>query len=63
MFAIWEERQIEGGESYKMIQNLVADDFDHLKRLLRGHGVNQHVPVDTNRVARVKDAVFVLYNA
>src|SRR5690606_11421419 len=39
-------------ETYKMVENLVSNDFNHFERLLRGHRVDQHVAVDTNRVAR-----------
>jgi hypothetical protein len=43
-----------------VVQNLIADDFDHFERLLIGNRVDQHVSVDTDRMAGVKDGVLIL---
>lgn len=43
-----------------MVEDLVANDGDHLKRLPGGNGVNDHVAMDANEVLRVEDAVLVL---
>jgi len=43
-----------------VVQDLVADDLDHLKRLLRRDAVDEHVAVDADEVLRVEDAVLVL---
>lgn len=44
-----------------MVQNLIADDFDHFKRLFVGDGVDQHVSVNTDRMAGVQDGVLILH--
>lgn len=43
-----------------MIQNLVANNGNHLKRLARGNGVHDHVAMDADEVFRVQDAVLIL---
>lgn len=49
-----------GTVTNQVIQDLVPDDADHLEGLLRGHGVDQDVAVQTDVVLRVEDAVFIL---
>lgn len=46
--------------TYQVIEDFVADDPHHLKRLLRSDRVDKHVAVDTNGVARIQDAIFIL---
>lgn len=46
--------------TYEVIQDLVPDNLDHLKRLLGRHRVDQHVAMDSDRVPRVQNAVFIL---
>lgn len=43
-----------------MVEDLVADDGDHLKGLSGGDRVDDHVAMDTDEVLRVEDAVLVL---
>ena len=43
-----------------MIEDLIPNDPDHLKRLLRCERVDQHVSMDADEVFRVEDAVLVL---
>ena len=43
-----------------MIQDLVPDDADHLKRLAGSDGVDEHIAMDANEVLRVQQAVLVL---
>lgn len=43
-----------------MVEYLVPQDADHLKGLPRGHGVDEHVAMDADKVFGVEDAVFVL---
>jgi hypothetical protein len=43
-----------------MCKDFITNDLDHLKRLLRSDGINQHVSVDTNGVPGVQDAVLIL---
>ena len=44
-----------------MRKNFVSDNLDHLKRLLRGNRVDEHVSMNSDRMARVENAVFVLH--
>jgi len=43
-----------------MVQNLVMDDIDHVEGLLRGNRVDEHVPMNPNKMLRVEHAVLVL---
>lgn len=43
-----------------MIQNLVANDSDHLETLLAANAVDNHVTMNTDEVLAVEDSVFVL---
>ena len=43
-----------------MIQDLVAEDANHVKRLLGSDGVDEHVAMDADEMLRVEYAVFVL---
>ena len=45
---------------HQMIQNLVPDHPDHLKRRARGHGIHNHIAMDTDAVFGVQDTVFIL---
>ena len=44
-----------------MRKNFVSDNLDHLKGLLRGDRVDEHVSMNPDRMARVENAVFVLH--
>ena len=46
--------------TYKVVQDLVADDPRHLEALLRGHRVDDQVAMDADEVLRVKNAVLIL---
>lgn len=46
--------------TYQVVQNLVMDDIDHVKGLLRGDRVYEHIPMDPNKVLRVEHAVLIL---
>lgn len=48
--------------AYQMCKDFITNDLDHLKRLLRSDRIDQHVPVDTNGVPGVQDAVLILKN-
>lgn len=43
-----------------MVQNFVADDFNHIKTLSTGHGVHNHIRVNADKMFAVEDAVLVL---
>jgi len=43
-----------------MIQDLVSDNLDHLKRLRRSNRVDEHVAMNPNEMLGVQDAVFIL---
>jgi hypothetical protein len=43
-----------------VVQNLVPDHLHHLKGLQRRDAVDQHIPVNADKVLRVQDAVLVL---
>lgn len=49
-----------GEEAYKVIEDFVAQDTNHLKRLSRGDGVDEHVAMDADEMLGIQDAVFVL---
>ena len=42
------------------VEDLVADDLEGLKRVHRGHRVDENVPVDAQRILRVENRVVVL---
>lgn len=41
--------------TYKVVQDLVADDLDHFEGLGRGNGVDEDVAMDTDEVLGVQD--------
>lgn len=43
-----------------MVEDLVANDAHHLKRLLRADRVDKHVAVDANEVLGIENRVFIL---
>lgn len=43
-----------------MIENFISEDPDHIKGLLRGDRVDQHVAMNANEMLGIQDAVFVL---
>lgn len=43
-----------------MVEDLIADHTSHLEALLAGNRVHDEVPMDPDKVLRVKDAVLVL---
>jgi len=43
-----------------MIENLVANHLHHLKRLQRGHRVDQHVAMDADKMLAIQNTVFIL---
>lgn len=47
---------------YKVVEDLVADDLDHLERRVRRDRVDEHVPVDADEVLGVEDRVLVLFS-
>lgn len=49
-----------GSQSNQVVKDLVPDNADHLKRLLRGERIDQHVSMDADEVFRVENAVLVL---
>ena len=49
-----------GKATYKMVEDLVANDLHHLKGLQRRHTVHQHIAVGADHLLRIKDAVFIL---
>lgn len=51
----------EGGWwTYQVVQQLLADDLDHLERGLGGNRVDKHIAMDANEVLAVHDAVLIL---
>ena len=46
--------------AHQVIEDLLADDAHHLKRLLGCHRVDQHVAVDADKVLGVEYAVLIL---
>jgi hypothetical protein len=46
--------------THQMIQNLITNSLHHLKGLPRGNRVHDNIPMDTNEVLRVQDAVLIL---
>lgn len=43
-----------------MVQDLISDDAHHLEALLARDGVDNHVPMYTNKVLAIEDSIFVL---
>jgi len=43
-----------------VIQNLISDNLNHLKRLRGSNRVNQHIPMNANEVLRVQNRIFIL---
>jgi hypothetical protein len=43
-----------------VIQDLVSNDVNHLKRLCRCYGIYEHIAVNPNKMLRIEDAVFIL---
>ena len=48
--------------TYKVIEDLVPDDADHLEGLPRGDRVDQHVPMNPDEVLGVEDTVLILHH-
>lgn len=46
--------------TYQVVEDLVSNDADHVKGLFRGHGINEHVAVDSDEMPRVQYAVLIL---
>ena len=46
--------------TYKMVEDLVAQDADHVKGLLGSDRVNEHVAMNADEMFGVEDAVFIL---
>ena len=44
-----------------MVEDLISQSPYHFKRLLRGHGIDKHVPVYTNEMLRIKYTVLILF--
>lgn len=51
------------GETYEVVEDLVADDARHLEALLACDRVHNHVAMDTNEVFRIKNAILILERA
>ena len=47
-------------ETHKVIEYFVANDPHHLKALLAGHAVHDHVAVNANKVLAIQNSVFIL---
>lgn len=64
MVSIWTgfkwRRALGRDGTYQVVEDLVADDLDHVKRRHGPDRVHEHVPVDPDEVLRVQDAVLVL---
>lgn len=45
----------------EVVEDLVADDLDHLKGLHRRNRVDEDIAVDSNEVLRVQNAVLILF--
>lgn len=43
-----------------MVEDLVAQDADHVEGLLGSDGVDEHIAMDTDEMLGVEDAVFIL---
>lgn len=43
-----------------MVEDLVAQDADHVKGLLGSDRVNEHIAMDADEMFGVEDAVFIL---
>lgn len=48
------------GQTYQVVQKLLADNLDHLEGGLGRHRVDEHVTVDTDEVLAIHDAVLIL---
>jgi hypothetical protein len=53
-------RALDGNGTYQVVEDLVADDLDHVERRHGPDRVHEHVSVDPDEVLRVQDAVLVL---
>lgn len=51
------------GETYQVVQQLLADNLHHLEGGFGGHGVDKHIAVDANEVLAVHDTVLILYTS
>lgn len=45
-----------------MIQQLLPNNLDHLKRGLGGNTINKHITVDTDKVLAIHDTILILSN-
>lgn len=46
--------------TYKVVEDLVTENANHVERLLGGDRVDQNIAVNANKVFRVQNAVFIL---
>lgn len=46
--------------TYKVVQNFVAYDSNHVERLAGGNRVDDNVAMNPDKVLRVQNAVFIL---
>ena len=47
-------------KTYKVVQDLIANDARHLKALLGSNRVDNHVAMDADKVLGVENTVFIL---
>lgn len=43
-----------------MIQDLIPNSSNHLKRLSRSNGINNNVPMNSNKMLRIQNTIFIL---
>lgn len=48
-------------ETYQVVQQLLADDLDHLEGGFGRHRVDKHIAVNADEVLAVHDTVLILY--
>jgi len=48
------------GVTHKVVQDLVADDLNHLKGLSGSNRVDQNIAMDTDEVLGIQDRVLIL---
>lgn len=62
MTATVKQETIHGWVAYQVIQQFVANDSHHLKRLSGRNGVHNQVSVDADVKLRVHETVFILFS-
>lgn len=50
-----------GDKSHEMVEDFIPDDLNHLERLNRGDGVDQHIAMDADEMLGIQNAVLVLF--